>query len=429
MEQGRQGFQQDDVVDRTDLEEVLSRSEVRNVELIGYSDLDGRPAFKMAMQTVGERWYLYVGHLWHRGWSVLDVTNPYHPKVVKFWSGPDNTWTIQMQAAEGKLVTALERMLPRWGGRTDVPHAETAMFWDVAEPTEPKLLGTFSLGGTGSHRNFWAGGQYAYLAANPPGFTGNVPVVVDVSDPVNPREVGRFWIEGQAPDETIPPHEDGLSVHGPVYVVGERAYVSYGGAGMVILDVADPRNPKAISRFDVSPPFKGGFGGGGVHTVLPLLDRGLAVVNGECHAEYAREPLSFAGIVDIADEEHPKLVSMLPWPRPSQGLPYRNYADRGGKFGPHNTHLSHGNPCLEERSDLFYMTWEAAGLRIYDISDPRQPEEVGHFVAPDPTTRVGLLPEFALATQTEDVLVDARGFIYISDKNHGIFVLRYRPLA
>jgi hypothetical protein len=32
-----------------------------------------------------------------------------------------------------------------------------------------------------------------------------------------------------------------------------------------------------------------------------------------------------------------------------------------------------------------------------------------------------------LATQTEDVLVDARNNIYISDKNHGLFILRHQP--
>jgi hypothetical protein len=251
-------------------------------------------------------------------------------------------------------------------------------------------------------------------------------VAVDVSDPARPSEVSRWWIEGQAPDETMPAHEDGVSVHGPVYVQGERAYVSYGGAGMVILDVANPRAPKRVSRWDVSPPFKGGFGGAGVHTVLPFPARGFAVVNGEAHAELAREELSFAGVVDISDEARPRLMSMLPWPKPTPGLAFRNYADKGGRFGPHNTHLSHGSPALQERDDLVYLTWFNAGLRVYDLSDPRQPEEVAHFVPPDPPERRGLFPTTALVTQTEDVLVDARGYAYITDKNHGIFVLRYR---
>jgi hypothetical protein len=69
------------------------------------------------------------------------------------------------------------------------------------------------------------------------------------------------------------------------------------------------------------------------------------------------------------------------------------------------------------------MTWFNAGLRIYDIRDPYLPREVGWFLPDDPKERRGLLPK-DLVTQSEDVLVDARGHIFVSDKNHGLFVLR-----
>ncbi len=425
VELGGRDWQQDDVLYQTDLEQVFRQSEARNVRLVGYSDVAGRPAFKLGIQAVGDRWYLYCGHLWHRGWSVLDVTVPSRPSFVKFLPGPDNTWTIQMNVAEGKLLTSLERIVPEWGGDPSRPHAETAILWDATDPANPRELSRISMGGTGSHRNFWAGGQYVHMAANPAGYSGNIYVVLDVSDPTQPREAGRWWIEGQGPGETMDPREDGLSVHGPAYVIGDRAYISYGGGGMVILNIADPTRPRLVSRFDVSPPFRGGYGGAGVHSVLPLVERGIAVVNGESGPERCQEPLNFAGIVDIRDEEHPCLMSIFPNPRPSPGLDFTNYCDKGGRFGPHNSHLPHHSPYLMHRDDLVYLTWFNAGLRLYDISDPRQPEEVACFVPPDPQNRIGLFPATALVTQTEDVLVDARGYIYITDKNHGIFILEY----
>src|SRR5438105_9331169 len=64
-----------------------------NVQAIGYSELGGRPGFKMSIRQVGSRWYLYMGHLWHFGWSIVDVTDPANPQLVKFIPGPDNTWT------------------------------------------------------------------------------------------------------------------------------------------------------------------------------------------------------------------------------------------------------------------------------------------------------------------------------------------------
>ena len=56
----------------------------QNIEAIGYSELGGRPGFKMSIVQSQGRWYLYVGHFWHRGWSIVDVTDPKDPKLVKF---------------------------------------------------------------------------------------------------------------------------------------------------------------------------------------------------------------------------------------------------------------------------------------------------------------------------------------------------------
>ena len=44
---------------------------------------------------------------------------------------------------------------------------------------------------------------------------------------------------------------------------------------------------------------------------------------------------------------------------------------------------------------------------------------------PEPRRRYGPMPEDKLVLQTEDVLVDRRGFIYITDKNQGLWILRY----
>lgn len=399
-------------------------AECAGFDLLGYTDVDGRPPFKLALQVVDGRWYLYCAHLWHRGWSVVDVTDPADPRPAAFLKGPDNTWTHQVNVAEGLMLTALARIPPAWGGIVEAPFDECAIVWDVREPLVPRELARLRFDGTGSHRNFWAGGRYAWLATNAAGFANYLLVVVDLADPERPREVSRFWLEGQGPGETVPPGEDGLSLHGPAYVVGSLAYLAYGGAGMIVLDVSDVTRPEPVGRFDVSPPFNGGLYGAGVHTVLPLSRRGIAIVNGEAHEERCREALTFAGIVDISDPTSPSLLSMLPLPRPSPGLPFRSYCDKGGRFGPHNSHLAQGHPDLDERDDVVYMTWFNAGLRAYDITDPRAPSEIAHFVPADPVRRRGPLPATALVTQSEDVLVDRRGVVYLSDKNQGLYLLR-----
>lgn len=66
-----------------------------------------------------------------------------------------------------------------------------------------------------------------------------------------------------------------------------------------------------------------------------------------------------------------------------------------------------------------------AGLRIYDTSTPAAPREVGYFLPPDPTHRYGVFPKGKLVAQSEDVLVDTRGLIYVTDKNQGLWILSF----
>jgi hypothetical protein len=86
----------------------------------------------------------------------------------------------------------------------------------------------------------------------------------------------------------------------------------------------------------------------------------------------------------------------------------------------------HYNPDVEKQGGRLYFSYFNAGLRIFDVSHPRLPQEVGYFIPPDPTQRYGPMPEGPLVVQTEDVLVDRRGFIYITDKNQGLWVLKYQ---
>ncbi|PYM15339.1 MAG: hypothetical protein DMD81_15330 [Candidatus Rokuibacteriota bacterium] len=395
------------------------------VAVVGYSDLDGRPGFKLAMQEVGGRFYLYLGHLWHRGWSIVDVTDPSAPKLLRFIEGLANTWTIQVQVADGTMITALERIAPNWGGDSQAPFENGVLIWDVRDPENPVRLGHWATGGSGTHRNYYDGGRYVHLAAGLDGYVGNVYQSIDIADPAHPVEVARWWFPGQgrAGGETGAPA--GTSLHGGPYVAGERAFLPYGAAGLIVLDLADRTKPRMIGRLSFSPPFQANIA---VHTAVPLPRRKLVAVNSEAIAEDCREPLGFAGLVDITNETTPTLVSLFPLPAPPPGAPFRNFCERGGRFGPHNQHQAQHQPVLLDRDDVIFLTYFNAGLRIVDVSDARLPREVGWFVPPDPTVRRGVLPS-KLVAQSKDVLVDRRGYIYLTDKNHGLYVLRWDGLA
>ena len=392
-----------------------------NIDLVGYHDLGGKPAFKLAMQEVAGRWYLYMGHLWHRGWSMLDVTDPAAPEYAGFIPGPENSWTIQIQVAEGKMITALERIAPGWGGAEDKPFSEGFLIWDVSEPKSPRQLGHYRTHSTGTHRNFYDGGSLVHVAGGAPGFIGKIYQIVDISDPANPREVSRFRFSEQ--EENAPKSGAKFSLHGPAHIEGNRAYLPYGDGGAVILDMSDTKNPRMVSQL----VFRGITATQGIHTFLPLPRRKIALINDEAIRENGDENLNMAGIVDISDENQPRLMSLFPLPAPPPESGLKNFYEKGGRFGPHNQHHPNHQPCLEDRDDIAYLTYFNAGLRVYDIRDPRTPKEVAYFIPPDPRERIGTKPS-RLVAQVEDVLVDRRGCIYISEKNQGIYILRLKQV-
>ncbi len=392
-----------------------------NIEVLGYHDLGGKPAFKLAMQEVAGRWYLYMGHLWHRGWSILDVTDPAAPEYVSFIPGPENSWTIQIQVAEGKMITALERIAPGWGGAEGRPFSEGFLIWDVSDPKKPRQLGHYRTESTGTHRNFYDGGSLVHVAGSAPGFDGKIYQIVDISDPKNPREVSRFWLPEQ--EENAPKSGVKLSLHGPAHIEGNRAYLPYGDGGGIILDVSDIKAPRMVSQL----LFRGLCSRQGIHTYLPLPRRNLALINDEAINENGEENLNLAGIADLKDEKEPRPISLFPQPLPPPETGLKNFFEKGGRFGPHNQHHPNHQPCLEDRDDIAYLTYFNAGLRVYDIRDPRTPREIAYFIPPDPTERIGAKPS-RLVAQVEDVLVDRRGCIYISEKNQGIFILRLKEV-
>lgn len=392
--------------------------EARDVSLVGYHDLGNRPAFKLALARVDDRWLLYTGSFWHHGWSIVDVSDPEHPEYVRFVEGPSASRTAQIQVAGGTMVTSLERDVY---GDTDAYDASLggAYVWDVAEdPTNPKLLGHYRSGGNGTHRNFYAGGRYIYAAvrgagpAQPGARPGGYLAIVDIDDPTHPTEVCRW--PGEPPDPEWRPF-----FHGPAYVVGDRAYASFGG--MLILDTSDVRAPRAISRVEF-----GDFGGVmGCHSAVPYPGRQLVVANGEATEEGADMRAKYVAVIDISDEADPKILSTFPYPRPSADASCRSYWTKGGRFGPHNQHHHQGHPDLFEPREHVVMTFFNAGLRIFSIADPHYPQEVAHFVAGEPTRTYGPRPRTGRVSHFEDVLVDSRGYIYCSDATQGLFVLRY----
>jgi len=397
-----------------------------NVEPVAYHDLDGLPGLKMAVHEKEGRWYLYLGHLPLRGtnqsgWRVMDVTNPANPETLKYYELPKDVASATPDV--GGDLMMLGTSYPRNSQPTGNIGAE---MWDISVPGEPKYLGIYETTGRGTHRNFFDGSDYMHLSAYMEGYEGAIYIIVDVSEPTRPVEAGRWWFPGQhkAAGETYAEESDGVGqgLHGPPYVVGDRAYLSYSKAGMIILDISDISKPKQISRLDYSPPLTAWLP---VHSVLPLADEKSVLVVPEtvtnrCEGESVLPP----SIVDISNLNKPLILSFFPRPVPPDDAPYADFCDAGGRFGPHNINQHQHSPDVLKIGNLVHMTYFNAGLRLYDISHLRQPKEVGFFIPPPPEKNRFSPPDQTKIAQTTEIVVDARGYIYLTDHDQGLWIVK-----
>jgi hypothetical protein len=367
-----------------------------NVRRLGHSDLNG---FGDGMQLMLKDSHLFVGHLGKTGTSIVDVSDPRAPRVVRQLKNPRHTHTHKVQIAGNLMIINYEKH-----GEGEPERAGIEIF-DVADPADPKPLGFFSSGGKGVHRVWYTGGDYAYMSATPEGFTDRIMLTVNVSDPTRPREVSRWWVRGMwAAGGERPVWDAGqlrYAAHHPV-VWQNRAYLGFWDAGMVILDISDPASPREISRTTWNPKI-----GGHTHTCLPLPRRHLLVLTEEATDDERQEIRRRVRVMDIADETRPREIGLFPEPA-------GDFCKRGHRFGPHNVHENRPGSFIGDRT--IYTTYFNAGLRIYDLSRPESPEEIAYYI---PQT-----PEGQKAAQTNDVFVAENGLIYISDRiNGGVDIL------
>ena len=401
---------------------------------IGYTDLNGRRGgIKLSIKKIGERWVLYKGG---NGIEVIDVTNPEDPRLVKVVPGPKGTAASQLTQHGNLLLLGLSRPITaaESSGQADgwtllhekapaeKPFEEGVALYDISDPWDPKFISKWSGGAQGSHRNGYPGGRYAYLSTTVPDYRGFILVILDVSDPKNPKEAGRWAYpgakRGEQPGEVTP------SYHGPAFPSADGKMLTLGYTPSVVnLDITDIAHPKMIGEVKLIPPFVNTLTQS-IHTVVPLREGKLLYWSGEPMRRNCMEPMSYAGFIDNADPAHPTVISLFPTPVPPAASAYKSFCDKAGRFGPHNTVTEVYSPDVMTPKDTIYVTWFSAGLRAFDIRDPRDVKEIGWFIPPDPPKPVVSQGGALAGAATQEVLQDTRGILYVLDSGWGIWVLR-----
>jgi hypothetical protein len=352
-------------------------------------------------QVVLDGDFAYIGHMdAPHGTSVVDVSDPAHPRIVASIDIPAGLHSHKVRVADGIMLTNRERT------RGDMPSSEFVglRVFDVSDPNNPRDIHHWHAAGTGVHR-FTFDGRYAYVAAEQDGYIGTIVMILDFASPDRPVEVGRWHMPGQwtAGGETPSWKGKGHRCHHPIRR-GDRLYVSYWYGGGVILDISDMSKPRTVSTIDWSPPF-----GWPTHSLVPI-DVPIAGHKWMLVADEHVAPMDPAmspelpaavWMVNITDETNPIPVSTFQLP------------ELVGVASPLMT------ACHQTVETIVGTevpaAWFASGLRVIDISNPLAMKQAAWWM-PD-------VPPGASRVCSNDVYVDRRGLIYLIDRNRGLSIL------
>jgi hypothetical protein len=364
-----------------------------NTALIGHFDCPG------GGQVWVEGTTMYVGHMRNPyGTTIVDVADPREPKVLAQIAVPEGWHSHKVRVANDVMIVNHERF-----GKGNEEFGAGLGIYDVADPTEPKLITQWRTHGAGVHR-YEFDGRYAYISPTAEGYVGNIMMILDLADPARPREVGRWWIPGQwaAGGEDYPWHDFvPPRCHHPLRV-GNRLYVSYWQHGGYILDITDMARPRPIAHIDTKPAFPHP-----THTLLklrqPLKGRDILLVADEDVAKLRPHAPAFTWVYDVTEETKPAAIATFQ----VAGV------DRDGSPQPPMTGCH--QPSERFSGSVIPFAWFAQGLRIVDFTDPFAPKEVG-FYERDPAPG-------ADRASSNDVTIDSRGLLYVVDRVRGIDII------
>jgi hypothetical protein len=362
--------------------------------LIGHVDCAG------GGQVVVSDGIAYVGHMRAPyGTSIIDVRDPSRPVPLAQIPMAPGTHSHKVRI-RGDLMVVNQEVNFNDPNKPPSDFMGGVCIYDISNRREPKLLSRWTTGGQGVHR-FDMDDRYLYLSSTADGYLAHIVMILDIQDPLRPAEVSRWWMPGQwlAGGETPDWEKTAHRCHHPLRF-GNRLYTSYWQAGFHILDIDDLSKPERISGLDWSPPFSCP-----THTALPVpFDirgrRYMIVADEDVYRPLDGVP-AFLSMVDITDERAPAVVG--------------TFQVEGVDDGPQPLSTGCHQPCEIIQGTELPVAWFAHGVRFVDFSNPRNLREAAYFL-PD-------VPKDCARVQSNDVTVDNRGLVYVTDRQRGLTII------
>ncbi len=363
------------------------------------------------------------------GYNDLQARSAYQPTIHK-----QGSRYIAYIGHHGGTDAILKPVNPLTGQ----PEDNGTSILDVTDPANPKYLkhlpgleGTYEAGGAQMVRvcdgaSLPKGERNAVYMLRV--FGGKAHEIWDVAEPANPKLITRIP-SGKDTHKNWWECDTGIAY----LVSGEPSWRTR--RMTQVYDLSDPANPVKIRDFGLPGQQPGAEG------AVPTELHGPISTGPQGNRVYFGYGTNKGGILQIVDRD--KLLNGPKEPTPDN-LRYPvvrpmiissytaneargNFCQRGGRFGSHSSN--------ESMAPIFYkklavIAFFNAGVRVIDVRDPYHPKEVAFFIpaiteATDKRClKIDGQERCKTAIQTNNVETDDRGYIYIVDRaNTGMHIL------
>lgn len=332
-----------------------------------------------------------------------------------------------------------------------VGRADGTAFVDVSDPTTPVYVGELPKT-MGSRANSWRDikvyKDYAFVVADNVGDHGMQVFDLTKLREVDPTEMPVTFESDAHYDRINSSHNVVINKDsGYAYLVGNSAGGETCGGGLHMVNIQDPLNPSFAGCF-------GGERGAGSGGTGATHDAQCIMYDGP-DEEYRGREICVAyneteiAVVDVTDKSNPELISTATYPNfgyvhqgwftedrrymysNDEGDELQGSAEQTRTIVWNMTDLD--NPTVANeltlstkssdhnlyvKGDKMYQSNYKSGLRVFDISDPVNPEPVGHFDLFPPSSSPGFEGTWSNYPYFES------GIIVTSSFEGGFFVLQ-----
>ncbi len=314
-----------------------------------------------------------------RAYDVTDPANPVFTDSVVVSGRRVND--VKVNADASVAVITLENDPTRKNGIVTL---------DITDPAHPEILTHFYDGLTGGIHNTYLVGDLVYAIND-----GTRDVhILDISDPANPKQVGRWGLDTKR-----------KALH-DIWITDGLAYLSYWDDGLVIIDVGKgiaggtPTKPQFVSRIN--------YPSGNTHVAWPWKNYvflGDEIFPSRYSPDAPSDPRGFMHVIDVADPFNPREVGKYEVP----------------EGGIHNFWV---------HDDILYVGYYQRGLRAIDLSDGplrgdlyRQGREIDYFMTETSDPEKTYDPTQVNRTNVWGAMWH-KGHVYAIDTNSGLWIMK-----